>query len=819
MTEHLQKKHCWENPRGKGGRPRKGAILTETDFCKVTTSPIFCQTFHRSNFFRFFQVTQPKPRSNATTLTALDEEAIERQPVGIQEQVEQQLAARLRNIDSAQRAALQAPRPYEVSSWLETTQWSKYLRGHDLSLAARLIDLPLRSSTSLSDRCLSIILVSFDRLIEQARDSIREDKINVFDQHRINSFLRRRTSDRPIVFKLKEGTYKTYKDVGKRLICFVYRLIHLRQPPLLHCALTPAQSTALDHMLQTAQVILKNEERQMYDYGSSWTNGGGLNCGEDKDKFQNPQVIQQALDRACLEFWIAVLDHQLLGKIYDSVLVGFLAVLGIDEENGRFYDAVRYTSHLSAMIKMAQMLVIQRAVVAAQSEEAEYPAQALEEMQDRFMVYGSRSPINWAQQLRTYGKKIRDSTTSLGFIIWSDDGQHLSYKDFELDMAQLKLFVSMQVELAQAQLQELLLIHADEAREDVVPSLSLHSLKDDPTISQNGWNFLQDPRNGQLQGKDRWLLSRVLQYAWLQERFFVRPGSAKWNTRAVEHYLKQVDAFLERLLLIVHITAGQPARGTELLSLQHCNTVHGLRRNIFIENGLVSFVTYYHKGYSVSGSVKIIHRYLPPEVSELVVYYLWLVLDFRIQLIILGLNRDEPASPFLWPGRGAGPWESSRLSNILKREFDLHLSTHANIVIWRHCAIAISRKHLKSGKFKKDYGAQPTPTWIDEQSAHGTLRAGLVYARGIEEAPGHVASARAEYRALSREWHAFLGFKVYSGANSHATSVASTSLKRTCSVLGERDANISRGVENGANYDNTKFDTGVNKRARWARQE
>jgi hypothetical protein len=49
---------------------------------------------------------------------------------------------------------------------------------------------------------------------------------------------------------------------------------------------------------------------------------------------------------------------------------------------------------------------------------------------------------------------------------------------------------------------------------------------------------------------------------------------------------------------------------------------------------------------------------------------------------------------------------------------------------------------------------------MDEQSAHGTLRAGLVYARGIEETPGHVASARAEYRALSREWHAFLDFKI-----------------------------------------------------------
>jgi len=42
------------------------------------------------------------------------------------------------------------------------TQWNKYLRGQDIASAARLIDLPLRSSTSQSNRCLSL-LVSFDR--------------------------------------------------------------------------------------------------------------------------------------------------------------------------------------------------------------------------------------------------------------------------------------------------------------------------------------------------------------------------------------------------------------------------------------------------------------------------------------------------------------------------------------------------------------------------------------------------------------------------------------------------------------------------------
>jgi hypothetical protein len=64
------------------------------------------------------------------------------------------------------------------------------------------------------------------------------------------------------------------------------------------------------------------------------------------------------------------------------------------------------------------------------------------------MVYGSRSPINWAQKLRVYGKKIRDSTTCLGYIIWSDDSQKLDYKGLELSMSGLKQFVRQQVELA-----------------------------------------------------------------------------------------------------------------------------------------------------------------------------------------------------------------------------------------------------------------------------------------------------------------------------------------------------------------------------------
>jgi hypothetical protein len=490
------------------------------------------------------------------------------------------------------------------------------------------------------------------------------------------------------------------------------------------------------------------------------------------------QSQQRTLDLACLRFCIALLDHCLMGDIFDNIVVGFLAVLGIDTARKGFQEATTYTPYLSALIKIAQMLVLQRAVAAAEGGETEYPAQMIEVMQDRFMVYGSRSPINWAQKLRVYGKKIRDSTTSLGYIIWSDGGQKLNYKDLELSMLGLKQFVRQQVEFAQDQLQQLLLIHGEEAREDVIPMLRLQDLKDNPALNQLGQSFLTDPRNPGLQGHDRWLLNRVLKHSWLQDEFFIDVKQAAWRLQAVQQYVRQVDEFLERFLLLAHMTSGQPPRGTELTSLQYCNAAHGRRRNIFIENGLVSFVTFCYKGYSITNSTKVIHRYLPQEVSELLVYYLWLVLPFCRQLKLLALKSKEPVSPYLWAAKEPTEaiaateaqkvvrlrhWDSSRLSKVLQQEFKVHLNTNARIILWRHAAIAISRKHLGGAKFKRDYGSEPAPTWVAEQTGHTAHVAGNVYARGIEEAPGHVASARAEYRSLSRTWHSFLGFRVYLG--------------------------------------------------------
>ncbi|KAK3935636.1 hypothetical protein QBC46DRAFT_346420 [Diplogelasinospora grovesii] len=125
-------------------------------------------------------------------------------------------------------------------------------------------------------------------------------------------------------------------------------------------------------------------------------------------------------------------------------------------------------------------------------------------------------------------------------------------------MTQLRGVVAATLASVQKQLADLLLIHPDEDREAVVPPLSLRSLLDNPSESGPGWSFIRHPANTILHGHEKWLLNR-----------------AKWRGQAVKDYLALINQFLETLLLLIHITGGQPARGTELLTIQYYNPEDG----------------------------------------------------------------------------------------------------------------------------------------------------------------------------------------------------------------------------------------------------
>ena len=533
-------------------------------------------------------------------------------------------------------------------------------------------------------------------------------------------------------------------------------------------------------------------------------------------------VSQPELD-ACLNLCISLLDHRIVGRLEDSLVVGFVAVDNINQEQTGFNGAVACTPGLSALIKLAQILLIGYAHRQAKLQEGKHFAEVLNEAHRRFMVYGSHSPFNWLLSLRAYGSSIRCNTTSDGWIEWSNDGQNVSYKGLAFSMLELRWTVYDLLQDTKAQLAQILLTSPDFVARfdgDLDPLLSsadvpllprLTDLKDDPKDTSSAYCFTKHPlnRTALAAGARRYLLQRVYHERPLMARFFDGKGQDVRNIKltAVHRYLHAVDTFLHHLLVLFHVTGGQPARATELLTVRWRNSDRNALRNIFIEDGLVVFVTQWHKGRSASGAELWISRYLPAEVGRIVVYYLWLVMPFLADLNRLTRDLSWPTpdiGSFLWPATlheaaeyGPGckkrppsqyhrpaktpkgwevpsrrnsssqdlppkdldkPWDPAMLRDGIRLYLGA-LGAAIGILVWRHLAIAISRYHLPEGsQFSRDTGQAELKedAAIDLQAAHSSKTAAINYGRTFTEGRGFTHLMRWRFRTISRQWHRFL---------------------------------------------------------------
>ena len=78
-------------------------------------------------------------------------------------------------------------------------------------------------------------------------------------------------------------------------------------------------------------------------------------------------------------------------------------------------------------------------------------------------------------------------------------------------------------------------------------------------------------------------------------------------------------------------------------------------------------MTSYHKGYRKNKKAKIIHRYVPQEVSEIVVYYLWLVEPLIRYIRILAEDRTD-FKAFIWEPAPEEDWKIGEDNNEKEEE-------------------------------------------------------------------------------------------------------------------------------------------------------
>ena len=355
-----------------------------------------------------------------------------------------------------------------------------------------------------------------------------------------------------------------------------------------------------------------------------------------------------------------------------------------------------------------------------------------------------------------YGKHLAMNHGNAGAVSWSEDRLVLSYRGRPIALSRFKSTVQGAITEAEDMLWRDLLYTGAEDRFEV----PLDELRDDVTWTKRGVSFIDNAHNG-LREKRKWTLKRILSD---------KDGSKMRNQRSwamphVRRYLRKIDRFRELLLFCMHLTGGQPARGTEMTTLRFKNG-YLQDRNIFVMHGQMVFVTRYHKSQSQMDKPKVIPRFLPWRVGQVLAVYLAYVQPVQEYLSVQ--VRGSGWSDYIWANE-QGPWETDRLTRIIVRESQKRLGTRLTTHDYRHVAISIGREVIGE-QFARGYTEETIE--VEEAEVEDDDALEMSAGRGAEvgvnrygvsvDIVKHLSSRSIDtFRPLSRQWHEFLELASY----------------------------------------------------------
>ncbi|KAK4158655.1 hypothetical protein QBC43DRAFT_249019, partial [Cladorrhinum sp. PSN259] len=492
IQEHCRIIHAWSNPRTRG---RNTAEKTRLMPSNPWRSGVPCQRFfpsrRASGWFEVYQdqdLKQDIDQSFVSTLLSNFNQAY------------RQITTNIRNGEGKA----------EPNPWLRRVGWAEHLTGFDPFILYR---------TTTAIKSLDFAWQSLSRVVLAAQAACSYEQAGsaiLFEIGRKNIHTKPST---PFTSRLEPQTIQRYTNVWKRVIRYIFRTIDLDdsdRPPY------KFQQHQTDALIQ-------------FQYYLSHTT---ITVSEQTDQTEG---LTKALDRACLDFLVTLLDQQLPHSSYDSVLLSALAVIGI-RQDGSWLRPEEYTTIYSAIIKIARMLVVlQSQLEAEDTRPAEASVFALVRKKvSRFMTVvheaGLPTPIDWIFDCRTYGLKVCFTTPASGQLYWA--GSTVTYRQITFSMAALTEMLHQIVGELNRMVDQLTFRSFG-----ILPlDFDWSHLYDNIGNDQVGFSFIKDPRNIKtLAGFESWLIQQIVKTQPLKTHWLVQQDGLRFRSVAVKSYLEEVD--------------------------------------------------------------------------------------------------------------------------------------------------------------------------------------------------------------------------------------------------------------------------------------
>ncbi|KAK6495556.1 hypothetical protein TWF481_002605 [Arthrobotrys musiformis] len=274
-------------------------------------------------------------------------------------------------------------------------------------------------------------------------------------------------------------------------------------------------------------------------------------------------------------------------------------------------------------------------------------------------------------------------------------------------------------------------------------------------------------------------LNKLFDPALDEEENSKRIFTAAW----LSAYEDTVEEFLGLILLLVQICARQPARPTEILSTQWFNSQN--LRNVFIYEGTILISICYYKSQNITQQQRYVHRFLPPQLGQMVANFLTFIIPIHYLALLWSFRTEEPdltddgliteASKalfltYLWARRN-DRWQSSELSDLLRKETVKYGLPELSIQSWRQISISIANRLFRAHKTALDFDDdenhgdqlndfENSNPW-DQLAPHSSAVAGnrygvrldIEYAKSEQSLVEHVNACRAWQKWLKVDQH------------------------------------------------------------------
>ncbi|KAI8682258.1 hypothetical protein NCS56_00348100 [Fusarium sp. Ph1] len=844
IKKHYRERHQWINPR-KRGRCNKGAIDQEQAIPWRTG--VRCQRFFPSRVASgWFEVERDGGGDQIGRIGRQEADESERRAAFLN-RIQQEDEA---NFESEAKARIQdANDKWEAETWLSRSGWARHLDGIERD-QLRAVLQPIGDNEPVLQRMWEI----FERVLDEAYAAASQcypGTAELFEIERKEAHI---TTDKPFQGIMEPDAWERYKAWWRTLISIWKRLeswkVHNEDGSSSEDNSDGSSDDSSEDISDEGgsspcprppyRMTIRQEELwKIFDKGVTQ-----VVTGADRNGRYTPERLQ----RSCLDAVVQFLDHPFKnGNHYESIIISALAVMGIDRESGGWVSVTNYTPIYSAVIKVARYLVLYQSILERHGQKMQLrqymsAREAEEQAEGLFRIVRHKvrrfitrvpegedtdpTPMNWIINTRTYGMRIRFTTPGSETIDWR--GDRIIHGQVRLGMGELSDMLHSLVMEARRTLVRLAIgkVEVEEGEEKrkrkmLKKETQVRVMDDDDeaTLPRIPWSQIED-RHGEsalehsfIRDEDNqaWIKAGE---GWVRQQIAASPARFKawmaepldeqcpYKEKAVRAYGRAMEQFREQMFVLMHMLGGQPARATEILGLRMWNTANGGVRNIFIHEGMVCFVTMYHKGFRKTGNTKIIHRYLPREVGELLVWYMWLVLPFW-QAVQGRMKQKWRRSAFFWAdevvsehggkeGKGGfskvraekvedesqereeetafmewfreRKWTSDRVRRALQRYSTQFSGQRLNISAWRQIAIGISNRYFNKvfgtddDEDEEDGGGNLVDSIHDLQAGHGSHIAGLIYARLFGQGELGTMRSREQFRKVSMQWHRFFGF-------------------------------------------------------------